>query len=173
MQLKVSWKKVKRRIGVFLGNIFRLRAFWELYHPDTPMRFLSVDQKPSWFNNAGHTGTFGQKGGSQPSVRKIFAHTRQRYSILTSVPSWGHADPDVPPKICVLFKAMPNGTVIKDLRASRRLKSWMKVQVQENGSYRSEDVVEALDWMLPNASNSTESIIILLYWYSGLPYGGG
>ena len=39
MKLKVSWKKVKRRIAVFLGNIFRLRAFWELCHPDTPMRF--------------------------------------------------------------------------------------------------------------------------------------
>ena len=167
MKLKVPWRKVKRRTGVFLGNIFRLRAFWEICHPDTPMRFLSVDQKPSWFNNAGHTGTFAQKGGSQPSVREIFAHTRQRYSILTSVPSWAHTDQDMPPKIALLFKAMPNGTVINQLRASKRSKSWMKVQVQEHGSYRSADVVEALDWMLPNASNSTESIIVLLDWYSG------
>ena len=43
----------------------------------------------------------------------------------------------------------------------------MKVQVQEQGSYRSEDVVEALDWMLPNAANSTESIVLLLDWYQG------
>ena len=28
-------------------------------------------------------------------------------------------------------------------------------------------VVEALDWMLPNASNSAESIVVLLDWYSG------
>ena len=28
-------------------------------------------------------------------------------------------------------------------------------------------VVEALDWMLPNASNSTESIVVLLDWYQG------
>ena len=131
------------------------------------MRFLSADQKPSWFNNAGHTGTFAKKGGSQPSVREIFAHTRQRYSILTSVPSWGHTDPDMPPKVAVLFKAMPNGLVIRELRASRRLKPWMKVQVQENGSYRSEDVVEALDWMLPNASSSQEHILVILDWYSG------
>ena len=48
-----------------------------------------------------------------------------------------------------------------------RLKSWMKVQVQENGSYRSEDVVEALDRMLPNAAHSQESIIVMLDWYSG------
>jgi len=167
MRLKVPWVKVKRRTAVFLGNIFRLRAFWEICHPDTPMRFLSVDQKPSWFNNAGLTGALAHKGGSQPSVREIFAHTRQRYSILTSVPSWGHTDQDMPPKIAVLFKAAPNGPVIKELRASPRLKSWMKVQAQEYGSYRSDDVVEALDWMLPDASNSTESIVLLLDWYSG------
>ena len=99
MKLKVPWKKVKRRIKVFLENIFRLRAFWELCHPGTPMRFLSIDQKPSWFNNAGHTGTFAQKGGRQPTVRENFQHTRQRYTILTSVPSWGHDDPDMPPKV--------------------------------------------------------------------------
>ena len=29
MKLKVSWKKVKHRVGVYLSNIFRLRALWE------------------------------------------------------------------------------------------------------------------------------------------------
>jgi hypothetical protein len=167
MKLKVSWRKVKRRIFVFLGNIFRLRAFWEICHPGTTMRFLSVDQKPSWFNNAGHTGTFARSGGSQPSVRENFAHTRQRYTILTSVPSWGHTDADVPPKVAVLFKGAPGGYIIRNLRTCRNLKSWMKVQTQEHGSYRSEDVVEALDWMLPSANSSEESIIVLLDWYQG------
>ena len=32
---------------------------------------------------------------------------------------------------------------------------------------RSEDVVAALDWMLPKASNSKESIVVLLDWFSG------
>jgi hypothetical protein len=43
----------------------------------------------------------------------------------------------------------------------------VKVQVQEHGSYRSEDVVEALDWMLPVANIPSESIIVILDWYSG------
>jgi len=167
MKLKVSWNKLKRRIRVFLGNIFRLRAFWDICHPGVKMRFLSLDQKPSWFNNAGHTGTFAKKGGSQPSVREIYAHTRQRYSILTSVQSWDNTDQDNPPKIAILFKATPNGTVIKNLRDCGHLKPWVKVQVQENGSYRSEDVVEALDWMLPVANIPSESIIVILDWYSG------
>ena len=84
------------------------QAFSETCQPDTSMSFMSVDQKRPWFNPAGHTGAFAKKGGSQPSVRDIFAHTRQRYSILTSVPSWGHTDPDMPPKVAALFKAMPN-----------------------------------------------------------------
>ena len=167
MKLKVSWSKLKRRIRVFLGNIFRLRAFWEICHPGVEMRFLSLDQKPSWFNNAGHTGTFGKKGGSQPNVREIYAHTRQRYSILTSVQSWDNTDQDNPPKIAILFKATPGGTVLKNLSNCDRLKPWMKVQVQENGSYRSVDMVEALDWMLPTVSKSEESIIVILDWYSG------
>ena len=94
MKLQVPWIKVKRRVAVLLGNIFRLRKFWELCHPGVPMRFLSVDQKPSWWNNAGHTGTFAKKGGSQPRVRENFQKTRERYTILTSVPSWGHDNPD-------------------------------------------------------------------------------
>ena len=167
MKLKVPWGKVKRRVKIFLGNIFRLRAFWEICHPGVEMRFLSLDQKPSWFNNAGHTGTFGKKGGSQPSVREIYAHTRQRYSILTSVQSWDNTDQDNPPKIAILFKATPGGTVLKNLSNCDRLKPWMKVQVQENGSYRSVDMVEALDWMLPTVSKSEESIIVILDWYSG------
>ena len=116
MKLKFQWKKVKRRICVFLGNVYRLRAFWEICHPGVPMRFLSLDQKPSWFNNAGLTGTFAQRGSSAPTVREDFNATRQRYTIFTAVQNWGHDDPDVPPKICILFKAQPGGTIIKALR---------------------------------------------------------
>ena len=43
----------------------------------------------------------------------------------------------------------------------------MKIQVQKAGSYRSEDMVEVLDWMLPVPSSPEESIIVLLDWFSG------
>ena len=42
--------------------------------------------------------------------------------------------------VCCMFKAAPDGPVIQRLRKSSRLKPWMHVQVQKNGSYRSEDV---------------------------------
>ena len=132
-------------------------------HPATEMRFISLDQKPAWFNNAGSKPTWAKKGGSQPSVQEMFAQTRERYTIFTTVPSWGHGDPDVPPKVDVLFKAKPKGQVWQKLQASRfNQLPWMRVQCQSYGSYRSEDVVEALDWMLPDANDSTESIVVLL-----------
>ena len=138
------------------------------------MRWLSVDQKPSWWNNAGLTGAWAKEGGSQPSVTENFAQTRQRYTILTAVPhGWKMKDHVCPtakddvPLVAMLFKGRPNGKILKKLKNNPNLKPWMKMQVQEEGSYRSEDMVEALEWMLPVARSPDESIIVLLDWFSG------
>ena len=109
MKLKVSMKKVKRRVRVFLSNLFRLRALWELHcrehweGRDVPLHFLSLDQKPSWFNNAGHHGALSRKGRGAPIVKEDFNQTRQRYSILTAVPSEPPEDPETPPQVALLF----------------------------------------------------------------------
>jgi hypothetical protein len=142
MKLKVPWIRVKSRIKTLLGNIFRLRHLWKLCFGERPMRFLSLDQKPSWFNNAGLTGTYARKGGGAPSVREDHQGTRERYTIFTAVQSWANydeSDESVPPKIAVLFKARPDGSVVRRLRDTER-KPWMKVQGQDHGSYRSQDV---------------------------------
>ena len=167
MKLKVSWKKVLRRVGVLMRNIWRLRAFWELCHPGIEMRWLSLDQKPSWVNNAGLTKAYTRKG-SQAKVRENYSATRQRYTILTSVPSWRlTANPDDPPKMAVLFKGKKNGTIKAKILNDFQPPEWMMIQVQENGSYRSEDVCEFLEWALPQATSPEESIIVILDWYSG------
>ena len=116
MKLKVAWRKIKNRVFRLLQNIFRLRRFWEICHEGKPMRWLSVDQTPSWWNNAGLTGTFAKKGGKAPSVTENFAHTRQRYTILTVVPyGWSMIDhPDDVPKVAMLFKGKPNGKIKKN-----------------------------------------------------------
>ena len=84
------------------------------------MRWLSIDQKPSWFNNAGHTGTLAKKGGAQPSVKENFMHTRSRYSILTTVPrGWSmHDHVDNAPKIAILFKGAEDGMIRRSLSSS-------------------------------------------------------
>ena len=111
MKLKVSWQKILRRCKVLLTNIFRLRRFWEFCHPGVEMRFISLDQKPSWFNNAGHKGTFAKKGNNAPGVKENFAQTRERYTIFTSVRSWGNEDKANPPPVAVLFAGKPKGAI--------------------------------------------------------------
>ena len=101
MKLEVPWRKVTRRVKVLFTNLFRSKRFWAHCHPGTTMRLISLDQKPSWFNNAGSKGTFAKKGGGQPGVKENHGHTRQRYTILTTVPSWGNEDPRIPPKVAV------------------------------------------------------------------------
>ena len=41
------------------------------------------------------------------------------------------------------------------------------MQCQSCGSYWSVDVVQALNWMLPQATTSEESCVVLLDWFSG------
>ena len=42
----------------------------------------------------------------------------------------------------------------------------MMVHFQERGSYRRENVVDALRWGLPQAATSEDSIVVLLDWFS-------
>ena len=64
-----------------------MKQLWKLCHGDAPLQWFSMDQKPSWFNNAAATGTFGRKG--QPvTVREKFAATRERYTINTTVQTY-------------------------------------------------------------------------------------
>ena len=159
---QVSWYKVVTRVRVMLGNMFRLRRLWALCHPGVPMRWLSADQKPSWMNNAGRRPMYARKGSRAVGAKENHAATRNRYTILTFVPSWASAGPE-PPPVAVLFKAAGGGA-----RLARELEvpPWMKLQFQEKGSYRADDVVEAIQWALPQAANSSESIVVMLDWFS-------
>ena len=133
VKLKVPWERVKKRISVFLGNIYRLRAFWEICHPGVAMRFLSVDQKPSWFNNSGHSGTYARRGEKPQSVREKFAKARERYTILTTAQSWCNYGPDSdesPPPICILFKGKKRGRIIRDIHEDTIFPDWLTIQVQ-------------------------------------------
>ena len=111
MKLKVAWRKIKKRVHTLMSNFFKMRAWWTICHKDKPMRWLSLDQKPSWWNNAGLTGTWARRGGRQPTVKENFAHTRSRYTILTAVPGgWDMIDhPDGVPKVAILFKGKKKG----------------------------------------------------------------
>jgi hypothetical protein len=75
-RFKVGFEVACRRVANMLCNIFRLQALWELCHPGIPMRWFSMDQKPSWFNNAGLKKTFTKKGTKNVTVKENFHATR-------------------------------------------------------------------------------------------------
>ena len=143
LQLKVAWSKVCSRTRTLLTNIFRIKAFYKKCHPDGELKFFSADQKPSWFNNCGSLATLANKGRRAPSIRENHAQTRQRYSLFTIMQSWcdyGVLSADDPPPLFVLFKGKPGGHTHKSLLETTILPSWLRVQFQEQGSYREEDV---------------------------------
>ena len=99
-RLRVPWPKLLQRMRVWFENDVRLFSLY--YQPCNDMRFISMDQKPVWFNNAGHKGTLAKKGGPQPGLKENFNQTRERYTILTSVRSYGHDDTF--PNIEIMFR---------------------------------------------------------------------
>ena len=103
------------------------QALWELSFPGTPMRWVSLDQKPSWFNNAGLRPQYATRGSRVVAAKEDHNGTRQKEL------SWPE---------------------------------WMHVQTQAKGSYRAEDVIDALEWGVPAANKPEESIVVMLDWFS-------
>ena len=145
-----------------LGNLFRLRKLWRLCHGDAPMRFLSADQKPSWFNNSGLKSTYARKGSRIVTTKTAHDDSRDRYTILTFVQNYSPPEGEQR-KVAVLFRASKDAPRI---RAALSHPPFMLVQFQERGSYRVRDVLDALDWALPAATSSTESTIVMLDWFA-------
>ena len=48
----------------------------------------------------------------------------------------------------------------------KRVPPWLLVQFQEHGSYRTDDVVDFLDWSLEPAACPQQSTVVLLDWFS-------
>ena len=105
--LKVSWKKIKARTKVLWTIYFRLRFIWKKCFPNKKLRFFSLDQKPAHFNNVALLGTYTRKG-KRATVKEIFAHSRTRYTICTSVQNW--APSQGKPHVGVLFKGKKKAT---------------------------------------------------------------
>ena len=106
VRVKISMAKAVARVKTMLSNIFRLRHLWKLCFGDgVAMRWVSFDQKPSWFNNAGLKPLYARKGARKIGAKEDHHGTRQRYTVMTTVQSWPSAVDADPPKIAVLFKA--------------------------------------------------------------------
>jgi len=161
-RFKVSFDVACDRHRCYLGNVFRLRKLWSLCHPGVEMKWFSADQKPLHFNNAGTRPTYAKRGTRRVTVAEDHNATRERYSLFTTCQTWDGGG--TPPKLAVLFKASRSAPI---LRGRIETPGFILLQFQEKGSYRSEDVCDALRFFLPAAQSSEESIVVILDWYSG------
>ena len=75
VRFKVSLDAATARVRVMLSNIFRLRRLWALCHGDRPMRWVSYDQKPSWFNNSGLRPQYARRGTGKVDAKEDHAGT--------------------------------------------------------------------------------------------------
>ena len=89
-------------------------------------------------------------------------------TLLDSACKYGPDDPDESeiPMVWLLFKGKKNGRIIGNILEEGPLPPWLKLQVQEAGSYREEDVIDSLRDVLPHAVDSQQSCIVLLDWFS-------
>ena len=67
----------------------------------------------------------------------------------------------------VCFLVMIIVLAVEGIRAGLDVPDWLLVQFQERGSYRTEDVLEFLDWALEPAACPQESVVVMLDWFSG------
>ena len=73
--LKVSRRKLKQRVGVYLKNVFALRFLWrKCFGDERELRWVSWDQRVAWFNNTALDATYTTRG-YEPLVTEIGAHT--------------------------------------------------------------------------------------------------
>ena len=71
VRFKVSLAAAIARVRTMMLNILRLRHLWRLcFGGDVPMRWVSFDQKPSWFNNAGLKPQLSRKGARKVGARE-------------------------------------------------------------------------------------------------------
>ena len=142
-----------------------VRRLWHLAIGEGAPRFASFDQKPAWFNSVAKRGTYALKGAKIVACKEKHSDSRQRYSIMTQVQSHRQAGavalaPE-PPRIAVLFKGKT-----PRILAELDVPPWVLLQHAENGSYRTENVTEFLEFALPRADRPLDSIIVMLDWYA-------
>ena len=112
MELQVTWSKLLQRTRVLLANIHRVRHLWQYCHPGNDMRpiafdqkqFISLGQKPSWFNDADSKIKFAKEVGPQQRANENLCHTRERCTVPTSVTSLMNDDGMNPLALAILFR---------------------------------------------------------------------
>ena len=155
LRYKLSAAKRKHRLRVFWCNVLRMRFLHERLFGEGKLRFVGFDQKPLYFNSCAAKKTLAMQGARKVAVKENLAKSRERFTVMTSVPSWCPNESDLgwttrygnaAPMIAVLFKS-PTADA-RRIRSKLMPTADCLLQFAEKGSYRLRNVVVFLDWFL-------------------------
>ena len=143
LRFKCSRGVLKSRLKVFWGNVLRVRFLHAALEPQGEFVIEGFDQKPLWFTASSQEKTLSLRGARKVAVKENVPMTRARFTGMTRC-RWP-TPPGDGKEIAVLFKASGGGHRI---RSGLRVPPGVLLQFQEKGSYRLEDVLEYLEWIL-------------------------
>ena len=141
LRYKISHSKRILRLRVFWSNVLRVRLLHECLLGRDGIDFVSMDQKPLYFNSSLASKTLAPRGARKVNVKESVADSRERFTLMTSCVSWTVSRP---PGLAVLFRydGGENTKVTRSV-ASRR---GALVQWAPKGSYRLSHVLAYLRW---------------------------
>ena len=143
LRFKCSRGVLKSRLKVFWGNVLRVRFLHAALEPQGEFVIEGFDQKPLRFTASSQEKTLSLRGARKVAVKENVPMTRARFTGMTRC-RWP-TPPGDGKEIAVLFKASGGGHRI---RSGLRVPPGVLLQFQEKGSYRLEDVLEYLEWIL-------------------------
>ena len=101
LRYKISHSKRVHRLRIFWSNVLRVRLLHECLFGRDGIDFVSMDQKPLYFNSCLAMRTLAPRGAAKVNVKESVASSRERFTIMTSCVSWTVS---VPPGIAILFR---------------------------------------------------------------------
>ena len=143
LRFKCSRHILKSRLKVFWGNVLRVRFLHAELEPQGEFVIEGFDQKPLWFTASSQEKTLSLRGALKVAVKENVPMTRARFTGMTRC-RWPSPPADGK-EIAILFKASGGGVRIRD---GLRVPPGVLLQFQEKGSYRLEDVLEYMEWIL-------------------------
>ncbi len=155
----VSFAKLEKRLGVTWRNAARLLFLHERLFGPGGLEFLTIDEKPYHFNAIGGDKVWRRRGTKKKAVKEKRQHMLERWTGMTSCSSKG-CQPGTVPKWAALFKAEDGS------RTHLRVPEGVKVQFAPHGSYRTEHVLDYLEWRLEDVEDPRETTVPVLDWYA-------
>ena len=143
LRYKLSRSKRMLRLRVFWSNILRVRLLHECLYGKDGIDFVSMDQKPLYFNSSLAEKTLAPRGAKKVTLKESVAASRERFTLMTSCVSWTVTKP---PGLAVLFRY--DGAEGSKVRASVVAGRRGLVQWAPKGSYRLLHVLEYLKWAI-------------------------